>query len=114
MPSKKRVYISGPISKGDRINHFAVSLATYKKVRDLGYAPLNPMLSMMVEFMVPATHSEWLSCDLPWVEVSDIVLRLPGESIGADMEVEHARKFSIPVVYSIEELVKIGPIEGSY
>ena len=38
------------------------------------------------------------------VRVSDYVLRLPGESRGADAEVELAKSLKIPVVYNIGSL----------
>ena len=44
-----------------------------------------------------------LGIDLEWVSCSDAVLRLPGESAGADREVQHAKSLNIPVYYSIEE-----------
>jgi hypothetical protein len=43
-------------------------------------------------------HSEWLESDFAWVAVSDLVLRLPGDSRGADMETKFARERGIPVL----------------
>lgn len=54
---------------------------------------------------LPITHTEWLQIDLAWVEMADAVLRLPGESKGADMEEEHATDNMIPVFYNMEELM---------
>jgi hypothetical protein len=42
--------------------------------------------------------------DKEWVLRCDCLLRLPGESPGADEEVELAVKNNIPVFYSIDEL----------
>lgn len=50
------------------------------------------------------THDAWLAIDLAWVAVADGVLRLPGFSVGADMETNHARTLGIPVYHSIEEI----------
>lgn len=60
----------------------------------------------------PLAHGEfrelgaepWLTMDLELVKRSDAVLRLPGDSSGADGEVEHATKLGIPVFYRIEDL----------
>ena len=38
--------------------------------------------------------------DLAWIERCDALLRMPGESSGADREVEHARAHSVPVFHS--------------
>lgn len=42
-------------------------------------------------------YEHWIEADLAWVEVADCLFRFPGESSGADREVEHAEKHSIPV-----------------
>jgi len=41
---------------------------------------------------------------MEWITVCDCVLRLEGESPGADAEVVLAKKKGIPVFYSIDEL----------
>jgi hypothetical protein len=50
------------------------------------------------------SHQDWLDMDFAWVAVSDAVLRLPGESTGADMETAFATERGIPVFHSIEDL----------
>lgn len=42
--------------------------------------------------------------DLEWMDHMDAVLRLPGESAGADMEVAHAKALGLPVFYSIDDI----------
>lgn len=102
---KTRVYIAGPMSKGDTVDNLSAALKAMRELVRLGYAPLCPQLSFFAEpFMREFTHGDWLGIDLPWVAVADVVLRLPGESVGADMEVAKARQASIPIVSSIEEL----------
>jgi hypothetical protein len=51
------------------------------------------------------THADWLGIDLPWVARSDAVLRLPGESRGADAEVAEAERNGIPVFYAVEDVI---------
>jgi hypothetical protein len=41
---------------------------------------------------------------MEWLAVCDCVLRLPGESKGADAEVKFAQEIGKPVYYSIAEL----------
>lgn len=43
----------------------------------------------------------------------DAVLRLPGESRGADMDVERARARSLPVVYNVDELPLRPPVAAA-
>ncbi len=51
------------------------------------------------------THEDWLGMDLPWVAVSNALLRLPGESTGADREVAHAKLHGIPVFHDADALI---------
>lgn len=124
---RKRVYIAGPISRGDLAHNINQGTAAFVALAKAGFAPWCPMWScyakpceMIVwphgelEVMCHATamgndemvHADWLGVDLPWVECSHAVLRLPGESTGADMETAHAAKHGIPVFESVEELVR--------
>lgn len=100
-----RVYISGPITKGDRVANFAQACQAQQHLIELGFAPLNPMLSMMHPAAWSIDHGEWLAADLPWVEMADCVLRLPGESTGADAECERARQTNTPIFTSVSDLL---------
>lgn len=42
--------------------------------------------------------------DAEWLLACDAVLRIPGDSAGADREVEMAKSANIPVYYTVEEL----------
>ena len=50
------------------------------------------------------TREQWIAQDLAWIEVCEAVVRLPGESAGADREVVFARQRGIPV-WSLEEVL---------
>jgi len=52
------------------------------------------------------TWEEWLEWDFAWLDQCDWVLRLDGESRGADMEVERALAHGKKVFYSIEDIKK--------
>lgn len=103
---RPKVYISGPINKGNRNHNLFQAHEAHRQLMLAGYAPLNPMITMQLPFAweLDFPHELWLECDLPWVEVADVVLRLPGESAGADIECNHAHKVGVPVVYSFAEL----------
>lgn len=106
--SRPVVYISGPISKGDRTEHFAAFCRAHACLMRFGFAPINPGLSIVAPFAWEPEypHKLWIDCDLPLVRRSDAVLRLPGESLGADRECEEARLYNVPVYYSIDELIQ--------
>jgi hypothetical protein len=109
--SRKRAYVAGPISLGDLQDNVDRARQAGIQLMKLGFAPLVPHLSVFMggntmEVLPCGTeHSDWIGIDLPWVEVADAVLRLAGESRGADMEEAHAREKGIPVFYSIPDLV---------
>lgn len=101
------MYISGPITAGSRNHNFHQACEAHQALMLAGFAPLNPMATMTLPFSWEShmKHWLWLECDLPWVEVADAVLRLPGDSDGADAELLHAAKYGVPIFYSVQELV---------
>lgn len=106
---RTRVYISGPMTKGDRIANLAAGLEVYRTLIDAGYSPLCPHLTFFVGDILPQPHGVWLAIDLPWVAVSHAVLRLPGESVGGDMETAAAEKYGVPVFRSLDDLLAAIP-----
>ena len=104
--NRPKVYISGPITKGNRNWNYYQACEVERKLMLAGFAPLNPMRSMALPFawQDDMPHDLWIEVDLPWVECSNAVLRLPGESKGADIECNHARDFGVPVFYELKDL----------
>lgn len=97
---RKRVYISGPITQGDRNwNQFQANIA-HKALLKAGYAVLNPMPTGVLPFAWDGSveHHEWLESDFAFVAVCDLVVRLPGASKGGDMETDYAKSLGIPVL----------------
>ena len=81
-------------------------MRAFLELVELGLSPLLPQLTEFIEIEcgIRLPHATWMDLDMPWVEASDIVLRLPGDSTGADLEVAHAAKFGLPVFYSLDEI----------
>ena len=94
-------YISGPISKGDRADHVRRAVEVFNWLVKLGYAPLCPQLSIYAEDWHGARfpHATWMEIDLAWLAHAEVVIRLEGESVGADIEVEAALARGARVVY---------------
>ncbi len=99
MELRKRIYISGPISKGDRNHHLYQSLVVEQSLFEAGFATYNPIVSMQRPFNIPSPdmHKAYLENDFSWVYASHAVVRMPGESVGGDMETDFARENKIPV-----------------
>ena len=113
---RRRVYIAGPISKGDLCANVRQADEAFFELLRRGFAPLCPHWSAYAggpydaprPQALPAgtTHADWMGADLPWVAVADAVLRLPGESAGADREVDLALAKRIPVFTRIQTLAE--------
>lgn len=121
-----RVYLASPISQGSLRDNIHKATTTFHVLRRLGMAPFCPALtvfsgecweetdtnlektgSVLAEAEVAPDETDgmdWMLVDLPWVLVSDCVLRLPGPSRGADVEVLVAMAKGIPVFTSIDTL----------
>lgn len=107
-----RIYVAGPLSKGDREQNVQNAIDAGYRLIEAGFAPLIPHLSHFMDTTDALGHDTWLAVDLPWVGVADAVLRLPGESVGADMEEAEAHRLGIPVYHDIDELIARPPVIG--
>lgn len=97
---RTRVYVSGPISNGGGgvdLHKVHEAIHVGDKLRRLGFSPHVPHLTVLWDMVVPTPYTEWLEMDNAWVLASDVLIRLPGESKGADKEVAWAREVHIPV-----------------
>lgn len=104
---RPKVYISGPLtSSGDPYDNIRGACDVARALILLGFSPFVPHLSYHIDPDECFTHDEWMEVDLPWLEPADAVLRLPGESKGADIEVAFAEKKGIPVFETIEKLLR--------
>lgn len=101
---KLRVYIASPYTIGDTCLNVRRSMDCFDELLDRGYAPYAPLMSHFQNIVHHRPYEDWTDHDLQWVWACDAVLRLPGESKGADGEVSYALACDIPVVYSIREL----------
>jgi len=98
------VYIASPYTMGDVGMNVREQMEAADRLMDYGYCPIVPLLSHFLHIHRPRPYDDWAVMDLELVRRSDFVLRLPGESVGADKEVALACELGIPVVESIEEL----------
>lgn len=99
-----KVYIASPYTKGDVAVNVKRQLDCFAELMDLGYAPFAPLYSHFQHMTHPRPYEQWIKMDLIWVKSCDCVLRLAGESNGADGEVFYAQENDIPVFYSITQL----------
>lgn len=101
-----KVYIASPYTNGDMAKNVKVQMDCFDELMNHGFAPFIPLLSHFQHLVHPRSYDEWLKLDEEWVEACDYILRLDGESPGADREVAHAFDHGVRIVYSIEELLE--------
>lgn len=99
-----KVYIAGPYTKGDVAINVNRVIQAADKLLALGFIPYVPHLTHFWHLISPHPYETWLDIDNAFLVLCDCVLRLPGESSGADKEVELAKAKGIPVYYNIEEI----------
>jgi nucleoside 2-deoxyribosyltransferase len=106
MKKKIKVYIASPYTLGDVAVNVKRQIDCANELMDNGFVPFVPLYSHFQHMFHPRPYTDWIEIDLVWVESCDCLLRLDGESKGADGEVEYAIKLGIPVYYSLDELYK--------
>jgi len=99
-----RVYIAGPYTKGDVAVNVKKAILAAAEVANMGHTPYLPHLTHFWHLVAPQPWEFWIKLDAEWLKVCDCVLRLDGESKGADMEVELAKSLGKPVFGSMMEL----------
>jgi hypothetical protein len=103
MPNRYlRPYIAGPYTQGDPAVNTATALAVADKLLTLGYMPFLPHLSHYWHVRYPHDYETWMTYDRSWQLLCDCLIRLPGESSGADREVTLANQMGQPVFYGVE------------
>jgi hypothetical protein len=101
---KIKVYIASPYANGNQAANVAEQIRMFSRLLDADFIPFAPLLSHFVEIYEPRSREWWLEYDLEWLRSCDCLLRLPGESEGADLEVTEAKRLHLQVFYSFTEL----------
>lgn len=106
MVPRKKIYIAGPLTTGCAPVNVRVAMDAHLTLAAHGYAPFCPHFSWFVDPVgEQLPYESWMEIDFAFVTVCDAVLRLPGESPGADREVRLATELGIPVYHSLDELL---------
>jgi hypothetical protein len=100
------VYIASPYTKGDQQQNVDNAIDASERISAMGHIPYNPLLTHYWELRHHHPYRFWMDIDLAWLAKCDCILRLPGESHGADEEVEYAEKHAIVVLHDVTQLPK--------
>jgi hypothetical protein len=102
---KTKVYIASPYSCGGTAVNVRRQIESAHELYQQGFTCHVPLLSHFEHMLFPKPYEFWLKNDLEWINVCDCMLRLPGDSIGADIEVSEFSKSGKPIFNSVEEVV---------
>ncbi len=108
---RMRVYVAGPYTKGDVSLNVKEAVRVSDELLGLGYAPYCPHLTHFWHMLFEHDYQTWIDLDNEWVTCCDALLRIPGESSGADGEVALAESLGLPVLFSVAELAEAVPAQ---
>ena len=104
LPVRPILYVAGPMTlHGDHYRNVGIGMAAGYRALRLGWAPYIPHLDALTTMALgfsgdlPVSYEEWMHLDFVFVRASYALLRLPGESPGADREVDLAMSLGKPV-----------------
>jgi len=100
------VYIAGPYTNGDVEQNVEAAIVAADKLAQAGFLPYVPHLSHYWHLRFPHDYEFWMERVIEWLKKCDYVLRLPGDSPGADRETELAIRFGKMVFFSIGHLLE--------
>lgn len=102
----KRIYVAAPYTYGDVVVNVRAAVLCGTELMELGFTPFVPHLYHLWHTITPRGYEDWMTLCLSWLETCDAVLRLPGDSKGADREVARAGELGIPVFHDIRSLIE--------
>ena len=99
-----RVYIASPYSIGDKEKNVRRQMEAFVILQRKGFLPHAPLLYHFINKEYPLPESEWLELDFEILKHCDCLIRLPGESVYGDVEVERMKALEKPVFFDFDSL----------
>lgn len=105
-----RVYVAGPLSKGNVVGNVRRAIDVAQRLKDRGHFPFSPHLTTFSWYFLhydknTLDDSAWQAWNFSWLECCDVLVRLEGESVGSDREVEEARRLGVVVFFGLESFM---------
>lgn len=101
------IYIASPYTIGDVTQNVKQQIDVANELMDIGICPVLPLLSHFQHMVHPRSYENWIEIGKEKLRRCDGVLRLPGKSKGADMEIALANELGIPVFYYDIQQIKV-------
>ena len=107
MQANRRVYVAGPINTGGNVSaNVRAGVDAAERLLNAHLFPYCPHLTHFWDILYPHDRSVWLALDHEWLITCDALVRLPGDSLGADQEVVWAIEVGIRVLNSTDECIE--------
>ena len=100
MKPKPMIYVAGPYSS-NHTNGVREALGAAEKIWADGGIPVVPHLTHFWDLMHPHGYEEWMDYDEALLARCDALVRIPGNSKGADREVQFAVDAGIPLFHGV-------------
>ncbi len=101
----KYIYIAAPYTINDPVTNTGDAIRSANILAEEGYIPFIPHLTLFWHYLRPHSIDFWYKYGIEWLKKCDCLIRLPGESSGADREIAIAELLRIPIYYSILEFL---------
>lgn len=108
-----RIYIASPYTQGDPLANVRRQIDAAEQLAAKGHVPILPLLSHFWDEVYHHPWEFWMAQCLSHLTTVDAVLRLPGVSVGADIEVREAKNIGLPVYYSVDVIPDGGNLAES-
>jgi len=103
-PRQLRIYCAGPMARGVFADNMRMAMDAAHELIEKGHHPYVPHLCWYLELVHRKPAELWLGLDKIWLLQCEALVRLPGESIGADLEVGWAREHGLRVFFGTVEV----------
>lgn len=97
------VYVAGPVT-GDPWGCVRRATRMAHQLDQLGFDAYLAQVSVLHEIVDPQPYERWISLGFNMLARCDGLIRLPGDSPGADREVNHALELGLPVLSHHDDL----------
>ena len=92
------IFVAGPYSGGDTAQNVRRAIDRGMQLNDQGHYAVIPHLSHFLHIIEKRPYEYWMALSHIIVPKCDKLIRLPGESPGADREVDFAKISGVEVV----------------
>ena len=113
MSIKLAIYLCGPYTKPDPVENTRNAILLGQRLRDeFGVITLTPHFLLAEHLISPRPYDYWLSVGVDMLSRCDALFRIEGESLGADLEEQYAKKMNMPVFH--DEVTLSAWVEKTY